>query len=59
MYRVKKRGTENKGLNDRIVKQWQAGRYKSYSAPARVFRVYPKMVERAIKYYENHNNKDS
>lgn len=43
------RGKENKELKCRIRKAWQTGRYKSYSALARVFRTYPKMVERAVK----------
>jgi len=47
--------------NKRILEQWQTGRYKSYSALARIFRVTPKIVERLVKkrmqkQKENHGN---
>jgi len=43
------RGKENIELNERIRKAWATGRYKSYSALARVYKTYPKLVERAVK----------
>lgn len=41
-------GVKNEELNERIRKAWASGRYKSYSALARVFRTYPKKVQRAV-----------
>ena len=42
------RGLENIELNDRIRKAWATGRYKSYSALARIFRTYPNKIKRAV-----------
>jgi hypothetical protein len=42
-------GKEDKELNERIRKAWATGRYKTYSALARVFRTYPKKIIRAIE----------
>lgn len=46
------RGIKNEELNERIRKAWATGRYRSFSALARVFRTYPKKVERAVKMQE-------
>ena len=39
----------NQKLYSRIVELWNTGRYKSYSALARMLHTYPKAVERAVK----------
>jgi len=43
------RSVKSEELDERIRKAWATGRYKSYSALARLFRTYPKKIERAIK----------
>jgi len=43
----------NEKLYNRIAELWSTGRYKSYSSLARMMRVYPKMVERAVKRANN------
>lgn len=43
------RSAKSLELDERIRKAWATGRYKSYSALARLFRTYPKKVERAVK----------
>lgn len=45
-------GIENKELNERVVKLWLSGRYKSYSAIARLCRTYPKLVSRAVNAHK-------
>jgi len=47
------RGKKNEKLNNRIVELWNTGRYKSYSSLARMLRLYPKAVERAVKKANN------
>lgn len=35
--------------DQKIANLWNTGRYKSYSALARVMRTYPKAVQRAVQ----------
>lgn len=50
------RKKKNNGIEEKAVKLWRSGRYKSYSAIARVLRTYPKLVERAVKAEEGKND---